>query len=352
MSPTIDMHIIADLSYSLYRCMHTCMHACIFIFAYKAARTYVHDVYFICCASMSTSMDPIVKMAENENVLAILKDFVKALRKELSNICADIEKIKGESYCGEIQVYLVKDSIKSVAESAEAFVDSVDDFYYYCKKTKFSEIKKSVAQGDMVPLKQFVALMGNYLKKIGTKYQSFCTDCTTAMRECGAAAERCCRLQAEANTKKNVSRVIGGTATTATIIGGTIASVVAGVFTLGIGTAIGLPITVVASVTAGTVTHLVAEDYAKMEDVFRSYSTKFSSLLSLAIDIKSEADSACRKVERFENNYSLLEYSNEYSYDSICDILDKLYNLSSKNRETTEECLKEMKSCKERVANC
>ena len=295
-------------------------------------------------------MDDLVKVFENEAILTVLREFVGTLRNELSNVCAGIENINGESYCRKIQIYDVKDSIKSVADSAEVFVDSVDDLYYYCMTTNFSEIKEDSAKGKMEPLLNFIVLMDKYLQQIGIKYQSFRTDCRTAMRECGAAAERCCRLQAEANTKKNVSRVIGGTATTATIVGGTIASVVAGVFTLGIGTAIGLPITAAAATTVGTVTHLVAEDYAKMEDVFRSYSTKFSSLLSLAIDIKDKAAFAHREIQRFENSHRPLLYLHNYiSYDSICAMLDKLYNLSSRNRQATEECLKKMKSCKESV---
>lgn len=297
-------------------------------------------------------MDPVdafTKAVGSEVVLTSLKEFVETLKKELKGICADVENIKYESYCKEIQIHDVKDSINSVANSALKFVDSVDDLFYYCMKTDFSEIKKNAAKNDMVPLQKFVALMDKYLQQIGVKYDLFCDDCKTAMKKCGAAAERCYKLQAKANTRKNASRAIGGTVTTAAIVGGTVASIVAGVFTFGIGTAIGLPLTAAASVTAGAVTHVVAEDFAKMEDVFRRYSGKFSLLLSLALDIKENAASVHREVEKYENSHRPLQYIDVHNYSSICATLDKLYSLSSQNRQTTEECLEEMKSCKENV---
>ena len=64
--------------------------------------------------------------------------------------------------------------------------------------------------------------------------------------------------------------MVGGAATTATIVGGTAASIIAGVFSLGIGTVIGLPLTAAASITAGAVTQVVAEEYADAEGVFRN----------------------------------------------------------------------------------
>ena len=93
-------------------------------------------------------------------------------------------------------------SIRSVVNSAVLLVDSVDDLYYYCSKANFSEIKASAYNNDLNPLVKFVALMNGYLKSIGVKYESFRADCRTAIRECNAAADRCCRLQAEAKTKK------------------------------------------------------------------------------------------------------------------------------------------------------
>ena len=294
------------------------------------------------------AMAALLPIIESTVVIEELKEFVDTLRTHLDNICADIQKITGERYCKEIQIYDVKVSIKSVADSAVLFVDSVDNLFYYCMETDFSEIKKNAAENNMVPLQKFVALMDEYLKQIGTKYESFRSDCKTAKRECCAAAERCYKLRAEANTKKNASRVIGGTVTSATIVGGTVASIVAGVFTLGIGTAVGLPLTAAASVTAGTVTHFVAKDYAKAENVFRRFSTKFNSL-SLALEIKDKAASVHREIERYENSYRPLQYMHDHIYSSLCTTLDRLYSLSSTNRQATAECLNEIKSCKESV---
>ena len=172
------------------------------------------------------SLDPIVGFLESVAVIEALRKFVDFVEHELNNICEDIQGLNCESYSKHIQIYDVKVSIRSVADSVVEFVDSVDDLFYYCMKTNFLEIKENAAEDNLNPLQKFVALMDDYLKKIGYKYESFRTDCNNAMRECNAAAERCCKLQAEANTKKNASRVIGGTATAATIVGGTVTSVV------------------------------------------------------------------------------------------------------------------------------
>ena len=295
------------------------------------------------------SMDDLTKVLANDKVPTELKGFVGGLYTEFNNIRADIEDVKGESYCREIQIYYVKDSINAVANSAVVFVWSVHELFCFSKQTNFLEIKKNVTKGNMAPLQHFIALMDKYLQQIGIKYESFRTDCKTAMEECGEAAERCYKLQAKANTRKKASRVIGGTATTAAIVGGTVASIAAGIFTFGIGTAIGLPLTAAVSGTVGTVTHIVAKDYAKMEDVFRSYSTKFNSLLSIALDIKDQAVSAHMEVQKFENRYSHLQYTHYYSYAAICAMLDKLQSISGTNSEMTEESLQEIKRCKEMV---
>ena len=289
------------------------------------------------------------ELIESDETIELLKSFVKTSRNELENIYAEIERLSSESYRKKIQIYDVKASIRSVADSAVLFVDSVDDLFYYCKETDFQEIKRAAAEDNLIPLEKFVALMDWYLKQIGLKYESFLTDCKTSIRECNAAAEKCCILQAEAKTRKNASRLVGGVTTSALIVGGTAVSIIAGIFTFGIGTAIGLPITAAVSATAGVATHFIAEDFAKAEDVFRSYSSKFSSLTSLALQIKDNAAEVHREVERFENSHGSLHYLDNHTYYSICTTLDRLHNLSSANRLITVQCLQEVKRCKD---NC
>ena len=287
----------------------------------------------------------------NERVIDELKNFAGTLKLELSNICADIERLNYEKYRKVTQTQDVAQSIRSVANSAVLFVDSVDDLYYYCRETNFSEIKASAYNNDLNLLLKFVAFMDGFLISIGIKYESFRADCRTAIKECNAAADRCCRLQAEARTRRNATRVIGGVATTAITVGGTAASILAGVFTLGIGTAIGLPLTAAASATAGAVTHVVEKEFAGAEGVFREYSHNFSSLTSLAIDINDRAAQVHREVVRFDNSHRSLRYVDHHTYHSICTVLDRLYELAREYRPATANCLEEAKSCKENVNN-
>ena len=287
----------------------------------------------------------------NERVIDELKSFAGTLKLELSNICADIERLNHEKYRKVSEIQEVTQSIRSVANSAVLFVDSVDDLYYYCMKTNFSEIKASAYNKDLNPLLKFVALMDGFLKSIGIKYESFQADCRTAIKECNAAADRCCRLQAEARTRRDATRIIGGVATATTIVGGTAASIIAGVFTLGIGTAIGLPLTAAASFTAGAATHVVSEEFAGSERVFRKYSHKFSSLTSLALDINDRAAQVHREVERFDNSQISLHCLDHHTYHSICTVLDRLYELAREYRPATANCLEEAKRCKENVNN-
>ena len=216
---------------------------------------------FVCHTEMAE------EIASGYTEIYTLKNYATNLNRELENICADTERIDNEEYRKVIQIIDVKQSIKSVASSGQAYVDSVDDMFYYYTNTNFSNIKESASNNDLIPPQNFVALMDNYLKQIGIKYESFCDDCKTAIDECNAAANRCCRLQAEARTRRRASRVIGGSVTAATIIGGTAISIAAGVFTFGIGTAIGLPLTAVVSTTAGVATHVIEQLHKQLHYV-------------------------------------------------------------------------------------
>ena len=125
-------------------------------------------------------------------------------------------------------------------------------------------------------------------------YLTFDEKCKEVAVYCARAAGACSRMADEAKTKKNVTKAVGGTVAGGAIAAGTATgiglSVLAGVFTFGIGTVIGLGATAVGAtvagigtgVTAAAITHVVASDYEEAERNFRKIGQNFANLCDIA----------------------------------------------------------------------
>ncbi len=129
----------------------------------------------------------------------------------------------------------------------------------------------------------YVAQSRHHLDRIYALYNNVKESMEKAKTACKSAITFCEEIGREAKTKKNTTRVIGGTVTAGAIVTGII---VAGLFTFGIGTAVGLGITAVAAggaittgaVTAGAAgvgTHLLATKFKSIEDTCRKQCSKF-----------------------------------------------------------------------------
>lgn len=290
----------------------------------------------------------IIFVESGKAVIKIQEELVETLKKEQYT---DIEKHSSLSFHQKNQMHRAKENIKSIEKNAVCFVHSIDDLLICCMNTNFSEIKECLAQNDLNPLQKFMNSMDEYLNKIVMEHESFHAECQTGIRECIAAAEECNKLQALQKKKKNTSKATSRAGVTPSA-----ALIIAGIFPLGIGTAIARPLlagssagSVTGSATAGVITVGSAtagvirvasgcfNKFAVAESMFRSYSKKLTSATSLAMDMKEKVDRVHKEVKRFENSRRPLLYLDSHSYSSLCEVLDKLYEVSSPHRSATEK---------------
>ena len=158
--------------------------------------------------------------------------------------------------------------------------------------------------------------------------------------------------------EKKFTKAAGGLFTAGVVAGGIGASVAAGVFTMGIGTIVGVTATAAsagatAAVSAGTVgvTCYVASKFSKAEIKFRGFRDKFLFLKSQIFEIDRLANRAKGQVGSYARSLNSLEYVDKHSYKSVCDTLDRLYEIAKELRPKAKELMNNVKACAERVSN-
>ena len=162
---------------------------------------------------------------------------------------------------------------------------------------------------NLQSLHDLMGHLGKLLATAETKYSELVGACNAAIHSCNEAEILCARMEEESRKKKVAARGVGGTAAGAALAGGTAAaaggvvatgvaaSAVAGVFTFGIGTIVGLGITAAAAATVGVAgaaagigtavaTHYIASKYAKNEAEFKRIRGDFDTLLRFAFSLK------------------------------------------------------------------
>ena len=255
-------------------------------------------------------------------VLPVLFEFgseMKVLAEQVIRVLAEVddEEIK--------QMHSVKTALYkllSVLECAYAFLDKVDDVFYYCQSDTMKAAREGLALSppDLKPLRDLMGQLGICLAQAQHKYAEFVSACNEATHSCGEAEMACARKEREYRNKKKTTKGVGGAAAGAALVGGTAAatggvvatgiaaSAIAGVFTLGIGTIVGLGITAAAATAVGVAgtaagvgtavaTHYVASKYAKSEATFRRIRRQFDTLESFGYDLNQRVDEVHTALE-------------------------------------------------------
>ena len=226
------------------------------------------------------------------------------------NVQAILLEVGNKQIKGIQQVKETLRNLISFAGIANAFLDKVAAMLYYCQSDSVAAVEglNSLPPNlDTVP--DWLGLLDKLATEAINKHSELADAYKTARDHCRVAAEVCAHMARESQRKKRATRGIGGTAAGAALAGGTAAaaggvvatgvaiSAIAGVFTLGIGTIVGLGITAVtgtavgvtgvaAGVATAVVTHCIASDYAKSEAAFRKICGEFDALLDFAYDLR------------------------------------------------------------------
>lgn len=269
-----------------------------------------------------------------------------------------------------------------VVECAYAFLDKVNDAFYYCQSDSMAAAREGLncSPPDLKLLRDLMGQLGNSLAQAGYKHSEFIGACEAASRSCGEAVEACALKERQYQNKKNATRGVGGTAAGVALAGGTAAaaggvvatgvvlSAVAGVFTAGIGTIVGLGITAaaatgvgVAGVAAGVgtavVTGHIASKYKKSEDAFRRICRDFDTLESFAYDLSEKVAEVHTTLENTSTQvdnvcYGIHQSSTNLMKDSIKRlnmVCEASYGKSSTIREDMKSKIEKLKGKYNRV---
>jgi len=297
-------------------------------------------------------MDVAVRVITNPNFINAvgrLGEAANCMRNDLISILNQVEKIYHCQYLKCFDATALKSAIRDVAIGAFRYADSVKDLYYFCNQSNFLEIKENLINDNNDLLYQFVQRKSFYIDEAKSHHSSFCACLDNVRVELTTAANEVVKNQSKAKLRKNASRAVGGSATAAVITAGTTISVAAGYFTFGIGTAIGLPITAVAGVTVGIVTHFVAEDFRKTEKVLRTYAEQFASLNNIAEKINEPVDAISRETVTFERQHRSLQCMEHHDSHTICCTLDILREISTQQYPIIIQLLKDIQRFKDEI---
>lgn len=193
---------------------------------------------------------------------------VEPMIKKLSSLDCDETDLKQD-----IRECTAK--LKKAQTLAEYFIKRLDDFFELAASNndEIQNIKYSVQKGEVKTFKSYISQLRMVLENCRKRYEEFEEKHKDAKEFCEKTSRKVEAKVSDARDKKNRSRLVG----TGTAIAG---SIVAGIFTLGIGTVVGLTAT-----AAGVSALYLGQSYAEIEKIFKSFREKMDELSKAATDM-------------------------------------------------------------------
>ena len=323
---------------------------------------------------VSDGVEDVVSIVQNgSKLVTAVEEFCSNLSTAVDKALAILQEVQNEEIKKVYEVKTALHDLIEVVEAAYAFLDKVDDVFYFCQSPSMTAAREGLSREppDLKRLNDLMGLLGKCLKAAVDKHKAFLDICRKAIKSCDAAAAICARKAKECQNKKTKAKVVGGTTAGALMVagggavgGGVAASVVAGVFTFGIGTVVGLGLTAAAgfglgaaSAAAGVgtavATHYIASKYAESEASFRSIRWHFDSILGFAYDVKEGVAQVYTVQQNISGQIDNVKYciDNNTNVGLIADAVKHLneasevsYNTTSRKREGVQAKLVELKA--------
>ena len=264
-------------------------------------------------------------------VVSKLQEFAPVVVTVTQQVMVVLEEIDDEEIKHNYKVRAALHNLKLVFEAAYAFLDKVDDVFYYCQSNSMSSVIQELNRPhpNLQSLHDLMDHLGNLLAKAETKYSELVGACNAAIQSCREAEIVCARMEKESRRKKVAARGVGGTAAGATLAGGTAAaaggvvatgvaaSAVAGVLMLGIGAIVHVGLAITAShccsgwrsIGTAVATHHIASKYAKSAAAFKRICEDFDTLLHFAFSLKEEVAQVHTVLENVAAQVNSILYS-------------------------------------------
>ena len=232
-----------------------------------------------------------------------LKKYFAVSLKLWSDITRDSFKFPEEK-CGDSLVTF-HDKLKRVHEQSATYAETVTDLCWFGHdKERVKRIKEKVLSDDFRELMDFVIQLKTFRDTSQESYETLNKELKDIISTAQRVAQACKEEAKKESRKKKTTRRVGGSAAAGALAAGAAAgvtlSVVAGVFTAGVGTLVGLALTAAgtavggATIAAGTsiATHAIASHFAEAEKRLMELSQSFDEVMSCA----SRMDYAVRSL--------------------------------------------------------
>ena len=260
----------------------------------------------------------------------------------------------------------IRVNLGTATRNAFYFVNKIDEFMLYAQDSeRMAKVTADVTQGNFGELDLLLRQLSDCLEQSMNYYAIFQESCNQAKKECETGAEICASKSRETRLSKKKTQIKGGvlagaglSGAVAVAAGGTVASVVAGIFTAGIGTVVGLAVTAGvtavtlggAGTTAAIATAVVANNYDDLIEKFHRLGRAFGiaadsadQLIETVSDFKYSVDTAHWHVSTIQWSYE------RRSFQNVCSVLNELstkcrsiyYNTTSVTRKKLQKILEE-----------
>ena len=317
-------------------------------------------------------------------VLKLLPDVSKvltdAIDQSLKSFRSSLDIIKSGLPAKEDEMEL-KDSNAKIVDGAKKGIAKIDEFIskvtsvFHFSELEVEKINEGINSDDYKELRNYANRLSGTIEAAKDCRKEAENTFDDLLKECEKSREYCCEKGKTAKIKKHVARGVGGTATAAAIAAGAgtgvTLSIIAGVFTLGIGTVVGLGLTAAGTAAAGAAvaagagatTFLVGKYYADAEEKFKSLTDAFSNAAKQFTNVFDVVDRLNRDVELMSHDIGeLMKRANTRPVDQRgqaqpsemqTDMLKALDLLKGKFDSTYKgffsKCQDEIKECKKDI---
>ena len=254
------------------------------------------------------------------DTVSYLDALLAEIMTELNTGLGEINTIEGESAAQNRDIC---QRLQSAATQAQRYSAMVRALHTIANQERIATINQQLQcqPPNQQPLKYYICELEQTIGRVKPCYGEFLSACNTATELTNEAIETIENKAIAARTKKRAARVVGGTATSALValgVGtGITLSIVAGVFTFGVGTIVGLSITAAAVPAAAVgfggasaaVTAHIASDYEETETAFRLQKGSVASLQKIRAKMQQAVQKIHRIVEEIEADINFIKNS-------------------------------------------
>ena len=259
-------------------------------------------------------------------------------------------------------------AVKQVCEAVEYacnVVRYVDDLTHYGGGQAMQEAEDGLKKkrSNFKPLDDILGLLERTLEKVSKSYETFKSVSEMAGATCAAAAMKCNEKARDEARRRTTVQAVGGTvagmAMVAGIGTGVTLSAIAGVFTFGIGTVVGLSLTAagagVTGLAVGTgtavATHYIASSYGDTEKLFSMISESFGNLQKYSIAFHQNCVGIKNGIDHTKGLMDDLKShrENDCSIAMITDIFNRLCNVFKGHQKETTQLKEQLNRKKEEL---